>query len=270
MKKIMFVLLSILMPLLANGATTTFQVGGINYETLEEDNQAVNVTYGSTKYSGDIVIPATVTYGGKTYSVKKIGQGAFWECTGLKSIVLPEGLVEIENSSFTGCTGLKAITFPSTLISIQEYRYSGNTGAFERCTGLKSIYFPPTMKQPEAYTPNIGGVSFYGCTGLKTIYVAGSETAIGMYDVFGGCTAVTEFVSNIQNPRNIDVDGRSFQGFVETANLIVPDGKKTDYQNSDGWYLFRNIYEHKVFIAYYNHAPNNIGMRESAKFIKAC
>lgn len=247
MKKIMFVLLSILMPLLANGATTTFQVGGINYETLEEDNQAVKVTYGSTKYSGDIVIPATVTYGGKTYSVKKIGQGAFWECTGLKSIVLPEGLVEIENSSFTGCTGLKAITFPSTLISIQEYRYSGNTGAFERCTGLKSIYFPPTMKQPEAYTPNIGGVSFYGCTGLKTIYVAGSETAIGMYDVFGGCTAVTEFVSNIQNPRNIDVDGRSFQGFVETANLIVPDGKKTDYQNSDGWYLFRNIYEHSNY-----------------------
>ena len=246
MKKIMFVLLSILMPLLANGAPTTFQVGGINYETLEEDNQAVKVTYGSTKYSGDIVIPATVTYGGKTYSVKKIGQGTFWECTGLKSIVLPEGLEAIENSSFYKCTGLKSITFPSTLISIENPVFSNHKGAFEECTALKSVYFPATMITNIRFNVNIGGAAFAYCTSLKTIYVAG-ESAISMYDVFAGCTAVTDFVSNIQNPKAYYVDARSFTGFYETANLIVPDGKKKEYQEANQWYAFSNIYEHSNY-----------------------
>ena len=42
MKKIAFIILAMLLPILANGATTKFQVNGISYETLEEDNQAVN------------------------------------------------------------------------------------------------------------------------------------------------------------------------------------------------------------------------------------
>lgn len=247
MKKIAFIILAMLLPILANGATTTFQVNGISYETLEEDNQAVKVISGSTKYSGDIVIPPSVTYGGKTYQVKKIGQGAFWECTGLKSIVLPEGLVEIENSSFTGCTGLKALTIPSSVVSIDGTVWSSEMGAFEGCTGLKSIYFPSAMKVSQLYDANIGGKAFYGCTGLKTIYVAGNETVIAMYDVFGGCTAVTDFVSCIENPKAVYVDARSFQGFTETANLIVPNGKKNDYLDSNDWYLFKHIYERSSY-----------------------
>jgi len=243
MKKIVFIILAMLLPLIASAATTSFKVDGISYETLEDDNQAVMVINGNTKYSGDVVIPATVTSGGKTYTVKKIGKWAFWECTGLKSIVLPEGLVEIENSSFTGCTGLKALTIPTSVVSIDGTAWSDDRGAFEGCTGLKSVYFPSTMKVSQLYEANIGGRAFYGCTGLKTIYVAGSETAIAMYDVFGGCTAVTDFVSNIQNPKATYVDVRSFQGFIETANLIVPDGKKIDYQGSNDWYLFKHIYE---------------------------
>ena len=247
MKKIAFIILAMLLPILANGATTKFQVNGISYETLEEDNQAVKVISGSTKYSGDIVIPPSVTYGGKTYQVKKIGKWAFWECTGLKSIVLPEGLEEIENSSFTGCTGMKAITFPSTLRAILGINFTDERGAFEGCTGLKSVYFPANMSTDYQYEANIGWRSFYGCTGLKTIYVAGSKTAIAMYDVFGECTAVTDFVSCIENPKAVYVDARSFQGFIETANLIVPNGKKNDYLDSNDWYLFKHIYERSSY-----------------------
>lgn len=247
MKKIAFIFLAMLLPMLAYGATTKFQVGGISYETLEDDPQAVKVVSGNLKYSGDVVIPATVTSGGKTYTVKKIGQWAFWECTGLKSIVLPEGLVEIENSSFTGCTGLKALAFPSSLISIDGYVFSGDRGAFEGCTGLKSIYFPASMKTNDAFDANIGWLSFYNCTSLKTIYVAGSDTHIAMYDVFGGCNAVTDFVSCIENPKAHWVDARSFQGFIETANLIVPNGKKNDYMDANDWYLFKHIYERSSY-----------------------
>ena len=247
MKKIALLFLAMLLPMLASAATTTFQVGGISYETLENDPQAVMVISGNSKYSGDVVIPATVTYSGKTYIVKSIGQWAFWECTDLKSIVLPEGLVEIDNSSFSGCTGLKAITFPSSLKIIWGPAYSNQAGAFSGCTGLRSIYFPADMKTSQLYDVSIGNASFYGCTSLKTIYIAGSETLMGMYDVFGDCISVTDFVSCTQNPKLAYVDARSFQGFVETANLVVPDGKKTEYQESNEWYLFKHIFERSSY-----------------------
>ena len=247
MKKIALLFLAMLLPMLASAATTTFQVGGISYETLGNDPQAVMVISGNSKYSGDVAIPATVTYNGKTYTVKSIGQWAFWECTDLKSIVLPEGLVEIDNSSFSGCTGLKAITFPSSLKIIWGPAYSNQAGAFSGCTGLRSIYFPADMKTSQLYDVSIGNASFYGCTSLKTIYIAGSETLMGMYDVFGDCTSVTDFVSCTQNPKLAYVDARSFQGFVETANLVVPDGKKTEYQESNEWYLFKHIFERSSY-----------------------
>ena len=110
MKKSIVFLLMALLSLTASAAYRTFQVNGIYYVQTEAADDFVSVSYvpeGGPMYKGDIVIPATVSYEGKTFPVKKIGQGAFYGCTGLTSIVLPEGLEEIENSSFYGCTALK-------------------------------------------------------------------------------------------------------------------------------------------------------------------
>ena len=250
MKKILLFLLTLLLPLVTSAAYLTFQVDGIYYEQREAADEFVSVTYtptGVAKYTGDVVIPAAVTYSGKTYPVKRIGQWAFWECTGLKTIVLPEGLEAIDNSSFYGCTQLKAVTFPSTLRSLNGVAFSNERGAFENCTGLKSVYFPATMITDELWTANIGWASFKGCTGLKTIFVAGSKTAIAMYDVFSGCTGVTDFVSYIENPDFGFVSARDFEGFAQTASLIVPDGKKDAYQNAREWYTFQHIYERSSY-----------------------
>lgn len=247
MKKTLLVMLTVLLSLTASAAYRTFQVNGIYYEQTEAADDFVSVSYvpeGGSAYKGDIVIPASVTYGGKTYPVKNIGQWAFYGCTGLMSIVLPEGLETIGNSSFYGCTGLKGITLPSTLKFVKGANFSNETGAFEGCTGLKSVYFPPTMTTDELWTPNIAG--FNHCTGLKTIFVAGGKTGISMYGAFEGCTAVTDFVAYIDNSEFLQsfyVDARNFESFSQTASLIVPDGMKTAYQNAREWYSFQHIYE---------------------------
>ena len=54
-------------------------------------------------YSGSVVIPASVTYSGKTYSVTCIGESAFYECSSLTSITIPEGVTSIGNRAFWNC-----------------------------------------------------------------------------------------------------------------------------------------------------------------------
>ena len=61
------------------------------------------------EYSGNVVIPSSVIYGGKTYSVIGIGEYAFDSCSGLTSIIIPESVTSIEPRAFYNCTGLKEI-----------------------------------------------------------------------------------------------------------------------------------------------------------------
>lgn len=44
-------------------------------------------------YSGDVNIPESVTYSGKSYSVTKIADSAFSGCSKLTSITIPESIV---------------------------------------------------------------------------------------------------------------------------------------------------------------------------------
>ena len=61
------------------------------------------------EYSGNVVIPESVTYDGKTYSVTSIGSAAFWECTGLTSVTIPNSVTSIGNYVFYACRGLESV-----------------------------------------------------------------------------------------------------------------------------------------------------------------
>jgi hypothetical protein len=71
-------------------------------------------------------------------SVTRIGYYAFWNCTGLKSITIPDSVTSIGDEAFFGCTGLKSITIPDSVTSIGDE-------AFFDCTGLKSITIPDSV-----------------------------------------------------------------------------------------------------------------------------
>ena len=103
----------------------------------------------SGEYSGNIVIPDEVTYCNKSYSVTSIGVCAFWDCSSLTSIGLPNSVTSIGWSAFHGCTGLTSIEIPNSVTSIDSF-------AFSDCTGLTSIEIPNSVT-------SIGSSAFRNC-----------------------------------------------------------------------------------------------------------
>ena len=97
-------------------------------------------------------------YGVITFSsdINGIGYDAFFNCTSLTSIIIPEGVTSIGGCAFEGCTSLTSITIPEGVISI-------GSGAFEGCTSLTSITLPETLTF-------IGDDTFKGCTSLASVY----------------------------------------------------------------------------------------------------
>ncbi len=85
------------------------EVDGIYYY-LNSSNLTASVGYGTQKYSGNVTIPTTIYYSGKTYSVTSIWYGAFSDCTGLTSITIPNSVTSIVGYVFSGCTSLTSIT----------------------------------------------------------------------------------------------------------------------------------------------------------------
>ena len=102
MKKLLFTFIAA-MCCMAMNAQTTFEVDGIKYSVTGENTVEVVAKGSSSKYTGDVVIPSTVTSDGITYNVTGIGNGAFQNCYDLTSITIPEGVTSIGNSAFSGC-----------------------------------------------------------------------------------------------------------------------------------------------------------------------
>ena len=123
-------------------------------------------------YKDEVVIPASVLYNNEKYNVTSISSYAFYRCTGLKSITIPNSVTKIDSYAFSGCTGLPCITIPNSINSIDDYAFSG-------CTGLTSITIPNSVNSIDDY-------AFSGCTGLTSITIPNSITSIG-YKPFNGC-----------------------------------------------------------------------------------
>ena len=167
-----------------------FEVDGIYYNILSNSELTCEVTYQdfNNDYTGDIVIPPTVTYGTKTYSVVQIGKGAFNSDKELTSVVLPEGVSSICKGAFTRCYKLTSINFPQSLTNIEGgghgYYDTYMQGAFCECVGLISVVIPQNVE-------TIGWDAFYGCRNLKEIFVLGNTEIHS--SAFDACHSSREF-----------------------------------------------------------------------------
>ncbi len=172
-----------------------------------------------------------------------IGNGAFFDCTGLTSITIPNNVTTIGNSAFYGCTKLTSITIPNSVTTI------GN-GAFNNCTGLTSITIPNNVTTightafsyctglTSVTIPNnvttIGDYAFYGCTKLTSITIPNSVTTIG-YSAFFGCTGLT----SVTIPNSVTtIGGEAFNGCTNLKKVIYC-GTRKEY---DEIYLEDKIY----------------------------
>lgn len=107
-RKLLFAVVLLLCGTVANAHD--FEVGGIYYNIISSSYLTVEVTYRGSysssyddEYDGEVVIPVTVTYDSKTYSVTSIGNDAFYGCSALTSITIPNNVTTIEYYAFWDC-----------------------------------------------------------------------------------------------------------------------------------------------------------------------
>ena len=194
MKKLLLSLLFVSIVLFANAYD--FMIDGLCYNK-NDDGTSVSVTYeynyhpSYSNLSGDIVIPENVTYDGTTYSVTSIDYHAFYDCSGLTSVTIPNSVTSIGNFAFFACINLTSVTIPNSVTSIGSY-------AFDYCRGLTSIIIPNSVT-------NIGSFSFAECSSMNSITIPNSVTSIGG-SAFEGCACLTSVTWNAKTCNDFNIN----------------------------------------------------------------
>ena len=125
-------------------------------------------------------------------SLTMIGAGAFSMCSSLTSITLPASLTTIGYGTFYECPSLTSITLPDSVTKIGEW-------AFGCCSSLTSITLPDSVTTIEM-------CAFAWCSSLTSITLSDSVTTIGLR-AFYGCSSLT----SISIPASLAI-GNAFQG----------------------------------------------------------
>ena len=172
---------------------------------LPENNKTQNYS-GSYSSMAEIVVPAAVSYAGKTYRVTAIAAEAFYFNMKTTSITLPEGLETIGGSAFFFASGIKALHIPDSVktIGAMAFNYVSNAAlnipasiefigdsAFSG-SGVVGGDFPESLNY-------IGEKAFLNCTGLTTISLPTSVENYGA-NIFYGCSNVTY----VELPQNME------------------------------------------------------------------
>ncbi len=206
MKKLFVFLFSLILSVVFSTSASAYdvKVDGIYYNLISEGKTA-EVTYGVEKYSGEVVIPGSITSEGKEYKVKRIGERAFSDCSGLTSITIPNSVTSIGEKAFGYCTGLTSITIPNSVTSIEK-------GAFSDCKGLTSVDIPNSVT-------SIGQSAFSYCSGLTSITIPNSVTSIGN-SAFYSCSSLT----SVTIPNSVTSIGRSaFSSCSGLTSITIPN-----------------------------------------------
>ena len=200
-----------------------FEVDGIYYNITSQADKTVAVTYRgdydysySNEYSGEVTIPESVTYNEDTYSVTSIGNGAFWYCSSLTSVTIPNSVTSIGDYAFSGPSSLTSVEIPNNVTSIGDY-------AFWDCSSLTSVEIGDSVT-------SIGDYAFNGCSSLTSVEIGNSVTSIGK-GAFSYCSRLT---SMVVAPNNTKYDSRdNCNAIIESeSNTLIAGCSNTTIPNS--------------------------------------
>ncbi len=142
-------------------------------------------------------------------NITTIGEVAFYHCSSLTSITIPDSVTTIGERAFDDCDYLKSITIPDSVTEIGEK-------AFYYCSSLTSITIPDSVT-------TIGDEAFYGCKSLTSITIPDSVTTIGD-KAFCNCSSLT----SVTIPDSVtEIGYRAFLDCSSLTSVTIPDSVTT-------------------------------------------
>ena len=196
-----------------------FTVGDLIYR-VNDDQVSVTVIGHVDGYeaTGDLIIPESVSYGGRDYTVTTIGESAFLYCFYLTNLSLPNSVTTIEASAFSYCQSFTGdLVIPNSVTTV-------GYGAFQYCSG-----YDGDLIIGSAVT-EIGDYAFNSCDGMTgTLYIPSGVQSLGG-NSFGYCA----FGGIVVDPENNVYDSRNdCNAIIETStNELTTGCKNTVIPNS--------------------------------------
>lgn len=181
--------------------------------TYDEYEDYVIVT-GINSAPDDIEIPETLV----NKEVKAIGKNAFSDMGWVKTIKIPDTVLEIRENAFYGCVSLESVTLSENLHTLGSSAFCGSNS-------LKTVRLPLTLKI-------IGGYAFADCTKLKNVVIPDGASSIG-----GGAFMGTEWLESQEDEFVIAGDNVLIHYNGEKEKLTIPDGIKEISAFSDNLYV---------------------------------
>lgn len=183
---------------LAGGQTLYFNVvsGGVEVVYPRDTQVPAQGWNGYVRPTGALVIPSTVEHAGQVYSVVAVSNHAFYNCTGLTSVTLGEGIAEVRSNGFGLCSGLTAIDLPTTLDSLGQSAFFG-CNALATCTVRAAV--PPRCHSAAFYNVPLQQAVLHVPCGCVAAYGASAPwSSFGTVSDEGCSVTVGTGVNNLQ------------------------------------------------------------------------
>ena len=178
-----------------------------------DDIEQSSVVY---SYTFDTIGEHTIKY--ELIDNTILSPGAFYHCTSLTSVTIPNSVTTIDQNAFSGCSGLTSITIPNSVTTIGQ-------GVFNACSGLTNITISNNVT-------TIGDGAFYYCTSLTSVTIPNSVTTIGA-GVFGNCNSLTSVIFQATTPPTL-LGNNAFDN-TNNCPIYVPSASVEAYKAATNW-----------------------------------
>lgn len=208
----------------SNGDTLYYQI------TSDTSIKLINC---SPKPIGRFEIPNSAYYSnwGQSYYVTAIGSGVFYNCIGLDTIIIPDGVLSIESMAFAGCSDLSYVGFPQRLSTISGW-------AFRGCSSLSSVSLPSNLTAIGEYAFEVSGLDsliipdnvesigmdcFRNCHNLVSVTIGDGVTII-QPETFKNCNNL----SSVQIGNSITtIHHHAFENCSSISSILIPNSVST-------------------------------------------
>ena len=219
--------------------------GNFTNEVITEIRDALTTLY---KEKQEVLVSldlSTIT------GLTELGSNAFYNCSNLASIIIPDTITSISYFAFYNCSALTDITIPNNVTTIGYYAFSNcyrltsitipnnvtsiDSGAFSGCSALTSITIPNNVTTIGSYAfskcykltsitipdtiTSIDDGTFSNCSALTSITIPNSVTSIGD-STFSNCSALT----SITIPNSVtSIGDYTFSNCSALTSIVIPD-----------------------------------------------